>query len=220
MNCPVDETPTDVREFQVQGRVVILRQCPTCMGIWALEPDLDYLNHAIVSDLDRGSPPVNRDPYIRCPIDHAVLTTLEQASGIVDVRSCPVCRGTWFPAGNLTRYVAIHGQRSSPRASSLRNFVVPNLMLFMGALAAAAFGFSSSSRLISADSAGRELSAAGNFKAGLWFLVLLELLVWPIVFTRDIKRFQALHLRQPMMSYFWLAIIIATTITTFVITKV
>lgn len=225
MFCPVDEAATEPHQFYFQDKEIELRQCPVCRGIWVERQDLDFLTEGQAVTIDTGEPPVGRYASLRCPSDTTPLVAaaeLTVGSG-GEVRGCPACQGVWFAAGQLRQYVAAKRQLAVSEAeqlpgASLRTFVVGNLVLLLIAAALAFGGFSFSNR-VTAEPAAAPTGIPTDLKLALWFLVFVELALWPLVFARDIGRIKRKRRSPWPLSHLWLLVVIGTIVITFVITQ-
>ncbi len=99
-----------------------------------------------------------------------------------------------------------------------RQFIASQLMLFFAVVAFALIGFHVSSQSANADVlAGQSNPLRNSLSLALWFLVLLELTVWPIVFYRDLQNIKQVSSRAQLLSGFWLLTGFVTTLITLVL---
>ena len=222
MLCPVDQAHTIAQPIYLQDRQLELEQCPVCRGIWVNHDSAEHLTEANVEAIDTGTPPFSRYSTLRCPVDGILLAPLPELTGgtAQELRGCPSCLGVWFAAGQLREFVANkRGQAMAELAATpapLRNFVGASLISFVLASGLALAGFRFAARISAEGTTPTPL--VSDLKLGLWFLVFAELLIWPLIFARDIRLLRASS-RVHLISYFWTAVVIVTTLITFTLTR-
>lgn len=101
-----------------------------------------------------------------------------------------------------------------------RKYIARQLISFFAVVAVALVGFNISSQSASADTLAGQLNPLRNYMTlGLWFLVLVELTVWPIVFYRDLQKIKKDAARAQLLSGFWLLTGFVTTLITMALSR-
>lgn len=111
----------ELRELRFPGTGVAIDVCPDCQGTWLDAGELEQLQAAVQSLVERDEPDLaerarallseveqTSDQRFRCPKCSAKLWHLDRTGTIVEL--CSGCAGMWFDGGELTVLLGVYRQ--------------------------------------------------------------------------------------------------------------